>query len=74
MTLYKFWFFFFKDFIHLFMRDTQRDRDTGREKQAPCRDVDVGLDRCSTTEPFRRPYTSFLISLTFNLVIFLILR
>ena len=26
------------------MRDTQRDRHRQREKQAPCRDPDVGLD------------------------------
>ena len=24
--------FYFKDFIYLFMRDTQRDRDTGRRR------------------------------------------
>ena len=36
----------FKDFIYLFLRDTERERgrDTGREKQAPCREPDVGLD------------------------------
>ena len=41
-------FFFFKDFIYLFMRDTQRDRKAERhrqrEKKAPCREPDVGLD------------------------------
>ena len=37
-------FFFFKDFIYLFMRDTERQRHRGREKQAPCREPDVGLD------------------------------
>ena len=43
-------FLFFKDFIYLFMRDTERDRerergrDRQREKQAPCREPDVGLD------------------------------
>ena len=31
---------FFKDFIYLFMRDTEKER----EKQAPCREADVGLD------------------------------
>jgi len=29
-------FFFFKDFIHLFMRDRQRERQRQREKKAPC--------------------------------------
>ena len=32
---------FFKDFIYLFMIDTHRERQ--REKQAPCREPDVGL-------------------------------
>ena len=37
---------FLKDFIYLFMRDTERDRQRQRqrEKQAPCREPDVGLD------------------------------
>ena len=35
-------FFFFKDFIYLFMRDTERERP--REKQALCREPDVELD------------------------------
>ena len=38
---------FKKDFIYLFMRDTNRERGRGtrqREKQAPCREPDVGLD------------------------------
>ena len=39
--------FFFKDFTYLFMRDThthrQRQRHWQREKQAPCREPDVGL-------------------------------
>ena len=30
---------FFKDFIYLLMRDTERDRQ--REKQAPCREPDM---------------------------------
>ena len=36
------WFFvgFLKEFIHLFIRDTERGRDT---KQAPCGEPDVGL-------------------------------
>ena len=41
-------FFFFKDFIYLFMRDTEgyreRQRHRQREKQAPWREPDVGLD------------------------------
>ena len=37
--------FFFKDFIYLFMRDTEREAETyQREKQSPRRDCDVGLD------------------------------
>ena len=40
--------FFPKDFIYLFMRDTQRERERQRhrqrEKQAPCREPNVGLD------------------------------
>ena len=39
-------FFFFKDFIYLLMRDTEskKQRHRQREKQAPCREPDVGLD------------------------------
>ena len=58
----KVFFFFFKDFIHLFMRDThtererererERQRHRQREKQAPCRDPDVGLNpRSPGTHP-----------------------
>ena len=42
--------FFFKDFIYLFMRDTERERERERqrhrqrEKQASCRKPDAGLD------------------------------
>ena len=44
-------FYFFKDFIYLFMREThtrrererQRERQAG-EKQASCREPDMGLD------------------------------
>ena len=40
--------FFLKDFIYLFMRDTQREREgqrcRQREKQAPCREPHVGLN------------------------------
>ena len=44
--------FIYKDFIYLFIRDTERERERERErqrhrqreKQAPCRDPDVGLD------------------------------
>ena len=37
---------FFKDFIYLFMRDTERERQRHRQrkKQAPCREPDAGLD------------------------------
>ena len=43
--LYSFLFFFFKDFIYLFMRDTQKEQRHGkREKQAPSREPDVELD------------------------------
>ena len=40
-------FIFLKDFIYLFMRNTQREkrqRHRQREKQAPCRKPHVGLD------------------------------
>ena len=39
-------FLFFKDYIYLFIRDTERvrQRHRQREKQAPCREPDVGLD------------------------------
>ena len=63
--------FTFKDFIYLFIRDTQREakRRRQREKQAPCRKPNVGLDpvtpgppwgkgRRSTTEPPMRPLYS----------------
>ena len=36
---------FFKDFIYLFMRVTERERQRHRQReQAPCREPDVGLD------------------------------
>ena len=46
MNLMKQLFFFKKRFIYLFMRDTERERQRHRqrEKQAPCRELDVGLD------------------------------
>ena len=39
-------FLFFKDFIYLFMRATERERQRYRqkEKQTPCNDPDVGLN------------------------------
>ena len=55
-------FFFFKDIIYVFMRDTERQSYRQRENEAPCGEPDVGLDppgprdhdlsqsRCSTTE------------------------
>ena len=38
--------FFFKDFIYLFMRDTERERQRHRqrEKQVPHEEPDAGLD------------------------------
>ena len=56
----------FKDFIYIFMRDTERQRHRQREKQAPHREPNAGLDpqigitpwakgRCSITEPPRNP-------------------
>ena len=41
-----FYLFIFKDFIYLFMRDTEleRQRHRQREKQAPYREPDVGFD------------------------------
>ena len=63
---------FFKDFIYLFMRDTdiERRRHNQSEKQAPRGKPDVGLytgawimpgveGRHSTTEPPRLPLTYF---------------
>ena len=42
-------FCFLKDFIYLFMRDThtERQRHRQREKQAQCREPNVGLDPVS---------------------------
>ena len=40
-------FFLKKDFINLFLRDRERERQRHRqreEKQAPCRELDAGLD------------------------------
>ena len=37
-------FFFFKDFICLFMKHTERQRHRQREKQAPHKEPDAGLD------------------------------
>ena len=37
-------YYLFKDFIYLFIRDTKRQRHRQREKQAPCRKLDVELD------------------------------
>ena len=39
-------FIYFKDFIYLFIRDTHREkqRHRQREKQAPCREPDAGLN------------------------------
>ena len=35
---------FFKEFIYLFIRDTERQRHRQREKQAPYGEPNVGLD------------------------------
>ena len=39
-------FYFFKEFIYLFIRDRERERQRHRqrEEQAPCREPDAGLD------------------------------
>ena len=36
--------FFLNDFTYLFVSDTERQRHRQREKQAPHREPDVGLD------------------------------
>ena len=35
---------FFKDFIYVFMRETERGRDRQKEKQAPCGKPSAGLN------------------------------
>ena len=42
--LFKFSFVVLKDFIYLFTKDRERQRHSQREKQAPCREPDAGLD------------------------------
>ena len=37
-------FIFFKDFIYVFMRDTERQRYRQRENEVPFEEPDVGLD------------------------------
>ena len=72
---------FFKDFIHLSMRDTEREKQRHklREKQAPRREPDMGLNlgtlgshrakgKCSITEPPTCP--DFLTSWITPLVIY----
>ena len=46
LSLQFFFKIFKKDFIYLLVRDTHRERQRHgqREKQAPCREPDVGLD------------------------------
>ena len=43
---YKFFFFFFKIYLFIYDRhiEIERQRQRRREKQAPCREPDVGLD------------------------------
>ena len=59
-------FIFFKDFIYLSTRDTERERQRHRQRdeQAPCRDPDVGLnlrtpgsrpERKADTQPLSHP-------------------
>ena len=80
-------FLYFKDLIYLFMKDTQRQRHRQREKQALCREPDVGLnprtpgshfepkaDRRSTAEPPRCPAFlsfKFLFGVSLNTTIIL---
>ena len=45
----------FKDFVYLFMRDTQRQRHRQRGKQAPCREPHTGLHpRAPGSRPERK--------------------
>ena len=66
--------FIFKDFIYLFMRDTEREAETqaegeaGSTQEAQCgtRSWDSGITPrakggCSTIEPHRRPIKIILI-------------
>ena len=47
-----------KDFIYLFMRDQrERQRHRQREKQAPCREPDVGLDPRTSGSALRQRQT-----------------
>ena len=63
-TIQNILFFFFKDFIYLFMRDIGK-----REKQAPFREPDVGLDS-RTLRSWRDPkaLTKKLIQLLFHIL------
>ena len=65
--------FFFKDLIYLFMRDTEKGRDTGRGRSrlpagTPKWDWIPGpqdqalSQRCSTTEPLRCPQIFFFFN------------
>ena len=72
--------FFLKDFIHLFIRDTQREAETQAEGEAgSLQEPDGGLDprtpgswpkpkadRCSTTEPPGRPQNDDFIAVLPN--------
>ena len=48
---------FLKDFIYLFMTDTQRQRHRQREKQAPHKEPYVGLDPGSWDHALSRRQT-----------------
>ena len=76
--------FFFKYFIYLFMRDTERMAETqAREKQAPCRDPDVGFDPGSPgsrpgpkagAKPLRHPGIPQFDSFLFEAIRFFLIR
>ena len=66
---------FFKDFIYVFMRDQvkERQRHRQREKQAPCREPNVGLDPWSQRQALNRwatqgsPLVKLLYALLFHI-------
>ena len=69
-------FFLIKDFIYLFIRDRERQTHRQREKQAPCREPDLGLelgcqDQALSAKPLSHPNCPKLFFLTWVVVIHL---